>query len=72
MKRQEASYTVELSLLLPVVMFVLFAPLHMGCQLYEQVKQESVNGWDVSFCAEEKVRTIKYAKEIWEGFHDGI
>lgn len=65
--RQEASFTVELAILLPVVMFVLFAPLHMGYRMYEQTKEKSVSAWDSAFCAEEKVRKIRFVENVWEG-----
>lgn len=64
--KSEASYTVELSLLLPVVLFVLFAPIYMGYEFYSRTEQVSVSGWDTSFCAEKKVRNIKLAGDILE------
>lgn len=67
MKRQEASYTVELSLLLPVVVLVLFAPVHMGFALYGQTKEASACGWDAAFCAEERVRSLKWMEKRTEG-----
>lgn len=66
MKKKEASYTVELSLLMPVILFVLFAPLYLGYEMYAQTKEVSVCGWDETFCAEEKVRKIKFAETILE------
>ena len=64
MKREEASYTVELSLMMPVVVFVLFAPVYAGLRLYEQTAEISACGLDQEFCAEEGVRNIKWAKEM--------
>ena len=64
--KSEASYTVELSLLLPVVLFVLFAPVYTGYALYSQTEQVSVSGWDNTFCAEKKVRNTKLAGDILE------
>ena len=66
MKKQEASYTVEMSLLLPLLLIVLFTPVHMGYEMYRQTKEASVRAWDETFCAEEKVRKIKFAENIWE------
>ncbi len=63
MKRQEASYTVELSLLLPIVVFVLFAPIYTGFSLYGQTKEASVCGWDAEFCAEERVRSLTWVEK---------
>ena len=61
MKKQEASYTVELSLLLPVILLALFLPVHLGYQLYGQAREASEICWDEEFCAEETVRGIKFA-----------
>lgn len=66
MKKREASYTVELALLLPVILFSLFMPVHMGYEMYEQTKKASVLSWDEKFRAEEEVLKIKFAKEILE------
>ena len=67
--KAEASYTAELSLLLPVLLFVLFAPIFMGYKLYSRTEQLSVCGWEESFCAEKNVRNIKNvgaALEEWK------
>lgn len=66
MKRQEASYTVELSLLMPVLLFVLFMPVSIGYDLYSQAKEASVCGWEASFGADARVRNIKFAGKLWE------
>lgn len=66
MKQWEASYTVELSLLLPVVFLTMLLPIYTGYQLYEEGKKTSVCSWDESFCAEDKIRDIKLAGEVWE------
>lgn len=64
MKRLEASYTVELALLLPVLLFALFAPVYLGYNLYGQVKEASVCSWDEKFCAAREVRGIKTMEDI--------
>lgn len=66
MMRQEASYTVELSLLLPVILLALFLPVHLGYELYGQARTASVSCWDEAFCAEGTVRKIKFAENIME------
>lgn len=66
MKRQEASYTVELALLLPVILYVLLSPVYTGYDLYKQTKQASVSGWDQKFCADEQVRGIIFLGTILE------
>lgn len=66
MEWREASYTAELALLLPVILFVLFMPLHMGYELYGQTQNASKPCWDKAFCAEEKVRKLKFAENISE------
>ena len=66
MKKQEASYTVELSLLLPVLLFVLFTPLYMGYQMYEKTARASVCGWDKDFHAVGRVREINFAGKFLE------
>lgn len=64
MKRQEASYTVELALLLPVLLFVLFAPVCLGYDLYESVREASVCGWEEDFDAAGRVRRLKRTEAI--------
>ncbi len=66
MKKKEASYTVELCLILPLLLFALYTPVSMGYDLYSQTKRVSVCGWNETFCAEEKVRNIKFAGNILE------
>ncbi len=66
MKKTEASYTVELALLLPVILYVLVVPVYMGYEMYEQTKAVSVLAWDEKICAEEQVLKIKFAKEVLE------
>lgn len=66
MKKEEASYTVELALLLPLFLFVLLAPVYMGYEMYEQTKNASVCGWKEDMRAEETVLKIKFAKEALE------
>lgn len=66
MKQWEASYTVELSLLLPVILLTMLLPIYTGCHLYEEGKKTSVCSWDETFCAEDKIRVIKFAGEVWE------
>ena len=63
-KKQEASYTVELALLLPVFLLALFLPVHMGYRLYEQTRVVSVSGWDASLDAEKRVRQLVWAEEL--------
>lgn len=61
MRKQEASYTVEMSLLLPIILLALFLPVHLGYELYGQTREASELCWDEAFCAEETVRLIKFA-----------
>ena len=66
MKKREGSYTVELALLLPVLLFSLFAPVYMGYEMYIQTKEASVCVWKEQERAEERVLKIKFAKEVLE------
>lgn len=66
MKKYEASYTVEMALLLPLLLLTLLLPIYMGYEMYEMTKEESVNGWKDSFCAEKQVRKVRFAEDIWE------
>lgn len=66
MRQLEASYTVELALILPVIIFVLLTPVYMAYELYQQTKNASVLGWEATFDAEENVRKIKFLEDIWE------
>lgn len=70
MMRQEASYTVEIALLLPVVLFVLFAPVYLGYEMYKTAEETFVCSWEEEFCAEDKVRNIKIAQDAWEDWRD--
>lgn len=66
MKKSEASYTVELALLLPVILFSIFAPVYLGFELYKQTMAASVCCWEDGIRAEERVLNIKFAKEVLE------
>lgn len=66
MKQLEASYTVEMALLLPVVLFALLGPVIMGYEMYQQTKNASICGWNEEFCPEEKVRLVRVSGDIWE------
>lgn len=57
-------------MLLPVLLFVLFAPVYLGYEMYGRAKAGFVSGWDEEFCAEEKVRTIRLAGDILEDWRD--
>lgn len=66
MKKAEASYTVELALLLPAVLLALLLPVYMGYELYRETVQAAVCGYDTVFCAEEKVRAVRFARNMSE------
>lgn len=66
MKKSEASYTVELAMLLPVILFALFMPVAMGYKMYERTKEASACVWDQKARAEKAVLKMKFAKEILE------
>lgn len=66
MKKQEASYTVELALLMPLIVVVLILPIYMGYDMYSRAKQRPAGGWDESFCAEENVWNRKFAEKVVE------
>lgn len=63
MKKQEASYTAEAALLLPVILLALFLPVHLGYELYGQAKEASKTCWDEAFRAEPAVRARAAASE---------
>lgn len=66
MRQQEASYTVEMAVLMPIVLFVLLMPVYMGYEMCAQTKQASVCGWDKTFCAESIVWDIKFLEKMSE------
>lgn len=66
MRRLEASYTVELALLLPVVIFVLLTPIYMGYDMCAQTRKASISGWEEDFFAEKRVRKVKFIEDFWE------
>lgn len=66
MKKKEGSYTVELALLLPVLLFSLFVPVYMGYEMYIQTKEASVCVWEEQERAEKRVLKIKFAKDVLE------
>lgn len=61
MRKLEASYTAELSLLLPVLLLALFLPVYLGYELYGQAQKASEFCWDEEFRAEEIVYGIQFA-----------
>ena len=62
----KAYYTVELALLMPALLFVLYMPVYLGFELYTVTKQVSASGWEASFDAVGYVRAIKFVEDIWE------
>lgn len=64
MKRFEASYTVELALLLPIVILVLMMPIYTGFRLYEETENTSVCGWNKDYVPEEQLRKILFVTKI--------
>ncbi|MCM1257934.1 MAG: hypothetical protein NC307_08785 [Roseburia sp.] len=66
MKRAEGSYTVEITLLLPLMILAMFLPVYKSFDCYKEVKQESAYVWKQDFVPEEKIRKMQLAKDIWE------
>lgn len=63
MKRWEGSYTVEISLLLPVIILTMLLPVYLGYQMYAEGKETMVYSWDETFCPENKIRNMKFVEE---------
>lgn len=72
MIRCEASYTVEIALLMPLILLAVFLPIYAGYNLYGEVKKASVYVQEKSSCAEDVIRGMKTAKEFWEEKDDRI
>ena len=51
---------------LPAVLLALLLPVYMGYELYRETVQASVCGYDTAFCAEEKVRAVRFARNMSE------
>lgn len=66
MKRAEGSYTVEITLLMPLIILAMFLPIYKTFDCYKEVKQDSVYVWKKEFVPEEKIRKIQLAQNIWE------
>lgn len=66
MKRAEGSYTVELTLLLPLIFLAMFMPIHKAFDCYGEVRQDSVYVWKEEFVPEEKIRKMQLVESIWE------
>lgn len=63
--QKEASYTVELALLMPVIFLAVLLPVYTGFFLYEKTKVVSAYEKEVG-SMEEKIRNIRLKKELWE------
>ncbi len=68
MIRCEASYTVEIALLMPLILLAILLPVYAGYALYEEVKNTSVYVQEKKSCAEDKIRGMKAAGELWEEY----
>lgn len=66
MKKAEGSYTVEITLLMPLIILAMFLPIYKTFDCYREVKQDSVYVWKSDFVPEEKIRKMQLAKNIWE------
>lgn len=66
MKRAEGSYTVEITLLMPLIILAMFLPVYKAFDCYKEVKQDSVYVWKKEFVPEEKIRKMQLAQNIWE------
>jgi len=66
MKRLEASYTIEMTLLLPLIFLAMFLPVYMAYDFYEEVREDSAYVWQTELKPEEKIRKMKFAKDVWE------
>ncbi len=66
MKKMDASYTVEITLLLPLLILAMFLPIYKAYDFYGEVKKDSAYVWQKDLKPEEKIRKMKFAKEIWE------
>lgn len=66
MGRLEASYTVELTLLLPLIILAMFLPVYKAYDFFDEVKQDCAYVWQKDLEPEKKIRKIKFAKELWE------
>lgn len=66
MKNLEGSYTVEVTLLLPLILMAMFLPIYKSFDYYKDVKQDSAFTWDKNFVPEDKIRKIQLAEDIWE------
>lgn len=66
MKNLEGSYTVEVTLLLPLILMAMFLPIYKSFDCYKDVKKDSAFRWEKSFVPEEKIRKMQLAEGIWE------
>lgn len=63
MERWEGSYTVEMALLLPVIILTMLLPIYLAYDLYAEGCETVVYSWDTEFCAEQKIRDMKFVEE---------
>ena len=68
MLRYEASYTMEMALLMPLLLLAVLLPIYSGYGLYEEVKGTSVYVGEKKSCAEDSLRALKMAGELWEEY----
>ncbi|MBO5373515.1 MAG: pilus assembly protein [Lachnospiraceae bacterium] len=64
--RLEASYTVEAALLMPLLFLAILLPVYAGYSLYAEVKNTSVYVAEQKEFAEDTIRKLKLAEELWE------
>lgn len=62
--RLKASYTMELILLLPVIFMVMFCPIKMAYDLYGEIKQSDISGWEETFDPVKEIQTIRVKKAL--------
>ncbi|MDE6903800.1 MAG: hypothetical protein K2P76_02445 [Lachnospiraceae bacterium] len=66
MKKVEGSFTVEITLLAPLIFLAMFLPVFKAFDFYKDVEQDSLYVWQENFVPEESIRKIQFAEEIWE------
>ena len=69
--QREASYTVELALLMPILFLAVLLPIYTGFRLYEKTQEVSVYV-EREYHPEEGIRMRQIKKELQEDKEDGI
>ena len=70
-KGVKAIYTIEAAILIPFVVFVMAASIHLGIALYTEIKSEAIEYGEIEKIDEvKKIHEYRKIGTIWEEFSE--